>query len=145
MDARLRESLETQLHRLVEQLADLNSLRDGELAALLRSGNDNDGTTDEDEYKLMEIETTEQLAAFTDQLERMTRDDVKLEDELGAMKMAIRAAIADAFKTPEVIRLFALQQPGQLRERLTMLQRDMMLQSGEKSFHRHPRVGRRRC
>lgn len=128
MDDRLKESLETQLHRLVEQLADLNSLRDGQLAALLR----NDGemsAADEEEFKLMEIETNEQLTAFTGQLERMTRDDVKLEDELGAMKMAIRAAIADAFKTPEVIRLFALQQPGQLRERLTIIQRDMMLQS----------------
>lgn len=32
---------------------------------------------------------------------------------------AIQAAISDAFKTPEVIRLFAKKQPGQLRQRLT--------------------------
>lgn len=31
---------------------------------------------------------------------------------------AIRAAISQAFKTPEVIRLFAKKQPGQLRTRL---------------------------
>ena len=31
---------------------------------------------------------------------------------------AIRAAISDAFKTPEVIRMFAKKQPGQLRQRL---------------------------
>ena len=31
---------------------------------------------------------------------------------------AIQAAISDAFKTPEVIRLFAKKQPGQLRQRL---------------------------
>ena len=31
---------------------------------------------------------------------------------------AIQAAISQAFKTPEVIRLFAKKQPGQLRTRL---------------------------
>ena len=31
---------------------------------------------------------------------------------------AIRAAISEAFKTPEVIRMFAKKQPGQLRQRL---------------------------
>ena len=31
---------------------------------------------------------------------------------------AIQAAISSAFKTPEVIRLFAKKQPGQLRQRL---------------------------
>ena len=30
----------------------------------------------------------------------------------------IRAAISDAFKTPEVIQMFAKKQPGQLRQRL---------------------------
>ena len=32
---------------------------------------------------------------------------------------AIQAAISDAFKTPEVIRMFAKKQPGQLRQRLS--------------------------
>ena len=32
---------------------------------------------------------------------------------------AIQAAISEAFKTPEIIRLFAKKQPGQLRQRLT--------------------------
>jgi hypothetical protein len=31
---------------------------------------------------------------------------------------AIQAAISEAFKTPEVIRMFAKKQPGQLRDRL---------------------------
>ena len=31
---------------------------------------------------------------------------------------ALQAAISDAFKTPEVIRMFAKKQPGQLRNRL---------------------------
>ena len=32
---------------------------------------------------------------------------------------AIQAAISDAFKTPEVIRMFAKKQPGQLRQKLS--------------------------
>ena len=31
---------------------------------------------------------------------------------------ATQAAISEAFKTPEVIRMFAKKQPGQLRQRL---------------------------
>uniref|UniRef100_A0A8C2E422 Leucine zipper and CTNNBIP1 domain containing n=1 Tax=Cyprinus carpio TaxID=7962 RepID=A0A8C2E422_CYPCA len=40
---------------------------------------------------------------------------------------AIQAAISQAFKTPEVIRLFAKKQPGQLRTRLAELDRDVMV------------------
>ena len=35
------------------------------------------------------------------------------------LQKAIQAAISDAFKTPEVIRLFAKKQPGQLRQRFS--------------------------
>ncbi|CAI8031333.1 Protein LZIC, partial [Geodia barretti] len=41
------------------------------------------------------------------------------------LQKAIQAAISDAFKTPEVIRLFAKKQPGQLRQRFSDLQRDV--------------------
>ena len=127
MDARLREGLEAQLQRLMEQLDDLDSLRSGPLSSLLLGGNAGEG---EGELALMEAETREQMGAFSAQLERMTREDVKLEDELGAMKAAVRAAIADAFKTPEVIRMFALQQPERLRDRLAATRRDMKLDAG---------------
>ena len=43
----------------------------------------------------------------------------------------VQAAIAEAFKTPEVIRMFALQQPKQLRERLESLRRDSRLGRAE--------------
>ena len=36
---------------------------------------------------------------------------------------AIQAAISEAFKTPEVIRMFAKKQPGQLRQRLADVRR----------------------
>ena len=37
---------------------------------------------------------------------------------------AIQAAISEAFKTPEVIKLFAKREPGQLRTRLKEIERD---------------------
>ena len=39
-------------------------------------------------------------------------------DELSTMKLAVRAAISEAFKTPEVIRMFASKRPGDLRQKL---------------------------
>ena len=44
--------------------------------------------------------------------------DVSLVDHVNAMQLAIQAAISDAFKTPEVLRLFVKKQPGQLRQRV---------------------------
>ena len=41
-----------------------------------------------------------------------------------SLLQATQAAISEAFKTPEVIRMFAKRQPGQLRQRLNDLQRD---------------------
>ena len=40
---------------------------------------------------------------------------------------AIRAAITEAFRTPEIIGLFARRQPDGLRERLSQLTRDRRL------------------
>ena len=41
-----------------------------------------------------------------------------LMDELSSMKLAVRAAISEAFKTPEVIRMFASRRPKDLRQKL---------------------------
>lgn len=40
---------------------------------------------------------------------------------------AIQAAISEAFKTPEVIRLFGRREPKQLRERLYIIEQDLKL------------------
>jgi len=40
---------------------------------------------------------------------------------------AIQAAISEAFRTPEVIRMFAKKQPGQLRERLSQVSMQCLL------------------
>jgi len=61
----------------------------------------------------------------------MTDGDVTLVDEIGGMQLAIQAAVANAFKTPEIIKLFALQQPEQLRAKLATLRRDTKLGKAE--------------
>ena len=43
------------------------------------------------------------------------------------MKLAVQAAISEAFKAPQVIELFALKQPKQLRELMDQVKRDRVL------------------
>ena len=76
---------------------------------------------DEDEYEETKRDTLDQLREFQASLEGMTSGSdtaLSLVSDLGRMKMAVRAAISDAFRAPEVIRMFALKQPQQLRDHL---------------------------
>ncbi|VDH93720.1 Hypothetical predicted protein, partial [Mytilus galloprovincialis] len=103
-NTKLRQNLEEQLDRLVQQLADLEECRED---------------LEDEEYEETKNETIDQLKEFKDSLDKMTKGNVSLVDELNGMQLAIQAAISQAFKTPEVIRLFAKKQPGQLRQRLS--------------------------
>ncbi|XP_028438618.1 protein LZIC isoform X2 [Perca flavescens] len=103
---KLRQNMEEQLDRLMQQLQDLEECRE---------------ELDEDEYEETKKETLEQLSEFNDSLKKIMTGDMTLVDELSGMQLAIQAAISQAFKTPEVIRLFAKKQPGQLRTRLAEL------------------------
>ena len=71
-----------------------------------------------DEYEETKSETLEQLKEFNESLAKMKGGNMTLVDELNRMQLATQAAISEAFKTPEVIRLFTKKQPGQLRQRL---------------------------
>eukprot|EP01092_Planopodium_desertum_P012149 TRINITY_DN5679_c0_g1_i2.p1 TRINITY_DN5679_c0_g1~~TRINITY_DN5679_c0_g1_i2.p1 ORF type:complete len:191 (+),score=14.30 TRINITY_DN5679_c0_g1_i2:60-575(+) len=99
--------------RLVQQLADLDEFRED--------------FDDEEEYEETKQDTIEQLQEFKVTLQKMMAGNMTLVSELGAMKLAIQAAISKAFKTPEVIKLFAKKQPGQLRTRLGNLERMVKL------------------
>lgn len=110
---KLKKNVEEQLDRLMAQLADLEELR---------------ADLDDDEYEETKTDTLEQLQEFGASLKKMIAGDMTLVDSLGTYQLAVQAAISDAFKTPEVIRLFAKKQPGQLRERLANLKRDLKLQ-----------------
>ncbi|KAM3617938.1 uncharacterized protein V6R79_012927 [Siganus canaliculatus] len=109
---KLRQNMEEQLDRLMQQLQDLEECRE---------------ELDEEEYEETKKETLEQLSEFNDSLKKIMTGDMTLVDELSGMQLAIQAAISQAFKTPEVIRLFAKKQPGQLRTRLAEMDRDVMV------------------
>ncbi|KAG7227083.1 hypothetical protein INR49_022430, partial [Caranx melampygus] len=109
---KLRQNMEEQLDRLMQQLQDLEECRED---------------LDEEEYEETKKETLEQLSEFNDSLKKIMTGDMTLVDELSGMQLAIQAAISQAFKTPEVIRLFAKKQPGQLRTRLAEMDRDVMV------------------
>ncbi|XP_077998336.1 protein LZIC-like [Glandiceps talaboti] len=107
--SKLRQNLEEQLDRLMAQLSDLEECRED---------------LDDDEYEETKSETLEQLKELKETLAKITHGDMSLVDELNSMQLAIQAAISQAFKTPEVIRLFAKKQPGQLRQRMAEIERD---------------------
>lgn len=58
---------------------------------------------------------------------RLMSGDVTLVDSLGSMRIAIQAAISKAFRTPEVIKMFAKKDSGQLRGRLNAITMNMKL------------------
>ncbi|XP_046395912.1 protein LZIC-like [Ischnura elegans] len=109
---KLKQNLEDQLDRLVNQLSDLEACID---------------EMSHEEYVESKEETMEQLKELNDSLSKFISGDVTLVDELSAMQLAIRAAISEAFKTPYVIQMFAKRQPNQLRQRLAEVERDIKL------------------
>ena len=87
MDAALRKNLEAQRDRLIDQIGDLEELK---------------GDMEPGEYEASKSESVEQLKQFEASLAKMVAGDITLQSELDATRMAIRAAISEAFKTPEV-------------------------------------------
>jgi hypothetical protein len=82
---------------------------------------------DEDEYNLIKQEAIDSMTEFEKTLTRLTSGDVSLIDKLGAMRLAMMATVSNAFKTPEVIAMFAKKEPKLLRDKLAELQRDVKL------------------
>mmetsp|Transcript_27418 Transcript_27418/g.38774 ORF Transcript_27418/g.38774 Transcript_27418/m.38774 type:complete len:190 (+) Transcript_27418:31-600(+) len=110
----LKANIDDQLNRLLTQLEDLEELKD---------------EFEDGEYEETKAETLAQLREFQAFLEKTVSGDMTLIDAFGSAQLAIQAAISDAFKTPEVIRMFATKQPDQLRMRLAKLQRELKLKN----------------
>jgi murein L,D-transpeptidase YcbB/YkuD len=111
-DARFREQIEAQMGRLLQQLADLDEFR---------------LDLEKEEYDETLADTKQQLVEFKEALDKITEGDVTLMDALSRMRVAIQAAISDAFKTPEVVAMFMKKEPGQLRQRLQQLETALKL------------------
>eukprot|EP01130_Rhizamoeba_saxonica_P001009 TRINITY_DN10885_c0_g1_i1.p1 TRINITY_DN10885_c0_g1~~TRINITY_DN10885_c0_g1_i1.p1 ORF type:complete len:194 (-),score=55.64 TRINITY_DN10885_c0_g1_i1:87-668(-) len=110
--ALLKQNLEEQLNRLVEQLQDLEDEYD---------------QFDDDEREDMRIDTLFEMQEFTKNLEVLTSGNMTLVSELASLQIAMQLAVSEAFKTPDVIKMFAKKDNGSLRDRLTGLQRDKKL------------------
>ncbi|KOX69827.1 Protein LZIC [Melipona quadrifasciata] len=121
----LRKNLEAQLDRLVQQLEDIEENRN-----LL------DAAAYEEAMQL----TKEDLQEFNESLQRMISGDTTLVDQLGAIQLAIQAAISEAFKTPGVIRMFGKRETSQLRERLAQIDCDVKLGKLSKETSDHQRA-----
>ncbi|XP_056632321.1 protein LZIC-like [Diorhabda sublineata] len=109
---KLKQNLENQLDRLVEQLKDLENCKDD---------------LDKEEYEETKNETMEQLKELNDSLKKLVKGDISLISTLSAVQLATQAAISKAFKTPEVIRLFGKKEPNRLRERLSVIDEEVKL------------------
>jgi len=103
---KLRAQVEEQLSRLLNQLQDLEDNKE-DFA---------------DEYDAMRKDTLQQLKEFQNSLTKMMQGNMTLVDEFGSVQLAIQAAVSSAFKTPEVIRMFAKKDRGSLRQHLVTLQ-----------------------
>jgi hypothetical protein len=67
------------------------------------------------------------MEEFEASLARLMAGDVTLVDQLGNTRLAIQAAISKAFRTPEVIKMFAKKDSGQLRGRLNAINMNLKL------------------
>lgn len=122
---KLRKNLEAQLDRLVQQLEDIEENR-----------NSLDAAAYEEAMQL----TKEDLQEFNESLQRMISGDTTLVDQLGAIQLAIQAAISEAFKTPAVIRMFGKRETSQLRERLAQIDCGVKLGKLSKEVSDHQRA-----
>lgn len=113
------------MSRLLQQISDLEEFK-------------ND--LEEDEYRETLADTKEQLKEFKEALDKITEGDRSLLDALARMRLAVQAAISDAFKTPEVMAMFAKREPGQLRGRLQLLEQALKLRKIGQDAYNEQRV-----
>ncbi|XP_063717759.1 protein LZIC-like [Symsagittifera roscoffensis] len=91
-----------------------------------------------DEYEEMRYETVKQLEEFQSSLDNIS--NVTLKSDLERFKQAVTAAIAEAFRTPEVIRFFTRKEPGQLRLKLEQIEREHTFRQIDDAFYSSTRL-----
>eukprot|EP00818_Percolomonas_sp_WS_P006821 CAMPEP_0117447496 /NCGR_PEP_ID=MMETSP0759-20121206/6907_1 /TAXON_ID=63605 /ORGANISM="Percolomonas cosmopolitus, Strain WS" /LENGTH=184 /DNA_ID=CAMNT_0005239837 /DNA_START=45 /DNA_END=599 /DNA_ORIENTATION=- len=111
-DQKLIFNLQQQITRLTDQLAELEEYK---------------AELDADEYDEIKQETLQELKEVQETADKMAEGNLTLLDSLGAAALAMRAAVSNAFHTPEILCMFAKAQPAQLRNRFDELQRDYKL------------------
>mmetsp|Transcript_445 Transcript_445/g.1351 ORF Transcript_445/g.1351 Transcript_445/m.1351 type:complete len:180 (-) Transcript_445:369-908(-) len=122
-EAALQKNVEDQLARLLSTLSDLDEMRDD---------------LDDDEYQEMKTEALQQMREFQAKLSAMLQGESgQLQTTAQRAAAAMRAAVSEAFSTPEVLRLFAKGEGSGLRSRLDALEQQKVLgKIGTESYTR---------
>jgi len=108
----LRQNLEDQLERLLEQLEDIELEKDH---------------FTQDELIEIKDDTIEEMREMQSNLQMLMSGDMTLMSELAILQTTMQLAVSKAFQTPEVIKMFVKKDNGQLRSKLTSLHRDKKL------------------
>eukprot|EP01084_Bolivina_argentea_P118862 210844_1 len=117
----LRKNIKSQLNRLLMQMSDLEQFKD-EFDSI-------------QEWEEEKKETELQLKEFQAFLNRTLSGDMTLVDEFSSVQIAIQETISNAFKTPDIIRLFAAKEPDRLRTKLKQLHRDVKTKKIKKKMY----------
>ena len=103
---KLKGNIEDQLNRLLTQLSDLEEMKD---------------ELDNDEYEQTRQETMAQLSEFEVSLQKLLEGNITLVSDIGSVQLRIQDAIREAFKSPEVTKMFVKKENGALRRKLASL------------------------
>ena len=109
---KLKANIEDQLNRLLTQLSDLEEMKD---------------ELDNEEYEQTRQDTMEQLKDFEQSLQKILEGNITLVSEIGNTQIRIQEAIREAFKSPEVTKMFVKKENGALRRKLSALDEDKKL------------------
>ncbi|TMS40217.1 hypothetical protein L596_006620 [Steinernema carpocapsae] len=132
---RLINNVHEQLDRLSRQLREIENEKE---------------EMDEEDYLEMKTDTIEQLkkkhtsetcAKLTSKnlsltLERIQSGDMTVFDQVSTTRLAIRAAVSQAFKTPEIIMLFVKKEPPILRQKLEHVESEHRLKRIEEGIYK---------
>eukprot|EP01027_Heterolobosea_sp_BB2_P022959 GEZU01033892.1.p1 GENE.GEZU01033892.1~~GEZU01033892.1.p1 ORF type:complete len:203 (+),score=73.67 GEZU01033892.1:47-610(+) len=121
----LQKTVEEQLTRLLQQLQDCEELKDD---------------LDPEEYEETKRSTLEQMKEFQQTLDKMVSGDLSLKSSLDSVRLAMQAAVSQAFHTPEVIKMFANNQTAGLRNKLAQLQMNLKLNKASEATVRQQSI-----
>ncbi|KAK0393101.1 hypothetical protein QR680_000055 [Steinernema hermaphroditum] len=118
---RLISNVHEQLDRLARQLRDIEIEK---------------ASMNEEDYREMRTDTIDQLKDLSMTLERIQSGDMSVFDQITTTRLAIRAAVSQAFKTPEIIMLFVKKEPPVLRLKLENLESDFRLKRVDEDVYK---------
>ena len=108
----LRKNVEDQLNRLLQQLQDLEEMKDD---------------MEESEYTSSKEDTLQQMKEFEQTLDRLISGDVTLVSQLDSMRNAVKAYVTGACRDPNITKMFANKSTAGLRSKLSSLEQDLKL------------------